>query len=359
MKYYIKRIVWILADMILGVLLVGLTYVLNFKIENVKASEKEIVIPTAKQTETVTTETTAKESTKETTAKESAKETTAKETEKPKESLSWKEKFKDKFSDTVISTDTTYRSPDVSVTFSRHSYDSGIEVENYGSMVQYVVADIYISNIGCFTTHFAKDSYGDNITERIDYIAKRTGAVAAINGDFYSRNQKDGTGVIIRNGNVYRSYPIVKDMCVLFSDGTMKVFEKDTITLEQLVERGAFQTWTFGPGLLDENGNAKSKEELSKWDYIAKAHPRSAIGYVEPGHYIFVAVDGRLPGYSRGAFLNELADIFVQYKAKAAYNLDGGHQSYILKGTEYMNKTSEGTGIPVNDGIFIVDNRDK
>lgn len=37
----------------------------------------------------------------------------------------WHEKFADKFTDTVISTDTSYTSPDISVRLSYHQYDTG------------------------------------------------------------------------------------------------------------------------------------------------------------------------------------------------------------------------------------------
>ncbi len=33
---------------------------------------------------------------------------------------------------------------------------------------------------------------------------------------------------------------------------------------------------------------------------LGKANPRTAVGNYEPGHYCFLVVDGRQPGYSDG-----------------------------------------------------------
>ena len=57
-------------------------------------------------------------------------------------------------------------------------------------------------------------------------------------------------------------------------------------------------------------------------------NPRSAVGYYEPGHYCFVVIDGRQPGYSKGATLMQLAQLFESLGCKEAYNLDGGKSAH-------------------------------
>ena len=47
----------------------------------------------------------------------------------------------------------------------------------------------------------------------------------------------------------------------------------------------------------------------------------------EPGHYLFVLVDGRDEGYSKGATFPELAEIMVNEGCSVAYNLDGGRSA--------------------------------
>ena len=97
-------------------------------------------------------------------------------------------------------------------------------------------------------------------------------------------------GTIIRNGIIYRSLPSDVETCVLNWDGTMDIYPPGEIDTQQLIDQGAYQSWIFGSSLLDENGRAK--ELFCTWDYIKQSHPRTVIGYYEPGHYCLLLVDG-------------------------------------------------------------------
>lgn len=269
----------------------------------------------------------------------------------------WSLKFQDKFSDTVISTDTTYKSPNLSIELTQGSYDSGIidhtnngNHEKYGTIISYTLADIYISSIDCLQTAFAQDIYGVGYTESLSSMSDHIKSVLAINGDSYSNNRHKDNGTIIRNGTVYRTQSSTEETCVLFRDGTMKIYTPDTFDAKQVIADGAWQSWVFGPGLLDKNGTAKSN--FLTWDYIRESHPRTAIGYYEPGHYCFLVVDGRQNGISRGMFLEEMSQFFADLGCQAAYNLDGGHCSFMTKETTIANhpyKPSKN----ISDGIFI------
>lgn len=276
------------------------------------------------------------------------------------QAASWDWKFKDHFSDTVLSTATTYKSPRLSIELTQASFDSGIldYSENgshkpYGTMVSYTLADIfYISDISCFQTAFADDVYGVGYEEGLGAMSQRMKAVLAVNGDSYSNNHHQGNGTIIRNGVVYRAQPSTEEICVLYRDGTMKTYAPDAFDVNQVVADGAWQSWVFGPSLLDESGAAKSA--FLTWDYIRESHPRTAIGYYEPGHYCLLVVDGRQPGVTRGMFLEEMSQLFASLGCKAAYNLDGGHSSFMIKGADVAShpyKPNKG----VSDGIFICD----
>lgn len=60
--------------------------------------------------------------------------------------------------------------------------------------------------------------------------------------------------------------------------------------------------------------------------------PRTAIGVDKnERNMIIVVVDGRLPGYSEGATLRELAQILIEFGAFYAMNLDGGGSSTLVK----------------------------
>lgn len=270
----------------------------------------------------------------------------------------WHEKFADKFTDTVIVTDTTYTSSNLSIYLSYNQYDTGkLDVseagnhKKYGTKTSYVLADIYVGDITCLQTAFAQNTYGVGYTEKMSDMSERMQAVLSVNGDSYSNNRHKDNGTIIRNGVIYRSKPTDVETCVLNWDGTMDIYRSGSIDIQQLIDRGAYQSWVFGPSLLDKNGKAKTS--FQTWDYIRESHPRTAIGYYEPGHYCLLLVDGRQEN-SRGMFLSEMAQLFEKLGCKAAYNLDGGHCSFMT----FQGKTANHpykAGHEVSDGIFMTE----
>ena len=194
----------------------------------------------------------------------------------------WSEKFAEHFSDEIIETENTYKSPNVSITITEH--------RNASDTCTYYVADVYISDVRCLRSYLAQGKYGENITEKGLSMFNNSGAIFALNGDYYGARN---TGLCIRNGEVYRS-SIIKnqDVCILYYDGTMETFLGEDFDLDAAIDKGAYQGWAFGPSLLDKDG--KALDEYPSWySKIADVNPRSAIGYYEPGHYCFVAIDGR------------------------------------------------------------------
>lgn len=256
----------------------------------------------------------------------------------------WSKKFADYFSDKVISTDTSYRSKDISVNIECKTLGTG------KNKITYYIADVYVANISCFHTRFANDTYGVGYSESLSGMSEKVNAILAINGDSYNNNRHQDNGTIIRNGTAYRIKSSPYDICVLYYDGVMRTYASSDFNAKDAISKGAYQTWIFGPELLDEDGKAKTS--FFTWDYIRKSHPRSAIGYYEPGHYCFVLVDGRQTGYSRGMYLKELAKVFEGLGCKAAYNLDGGYSSFLTFCGSIVNKPYK-SDRTISDCIFI------
>ena len=196
---------------------------------------------------------------------------------------------------------------------------STVQMGSGRSLVTYHVADIYIRDIECLRSAFADMTYGENFTQSVLEQDRDNNAIVAISGDSYGMGD---AGVVLRNGILYKYEPTTEDICVLYYDGRMETLSFGEYTRESLVEGGAYQVWTFGPGLLDDNGKAKSS--FNAGDYIMKAHPRASIGYYSPGHYVFVLVDGRQDKYSAGLDIKGLAKLYEELGCKVAYNLDGG-----------------------------------
>lgn len=271
----------------------------------------------------------------------------------------WHEKFAQYFTDSVVATDTSYTSPDLSIQITKNSYDSGTldysdngRHKKYGTRISYTLADIHIGDITCLKTMFAQDMYGNGYSEKLSDMSARMKSVLAVNGDSYNNNRHKNNGTIIRNGVIYRSRKTDMETCVLNWDGSMQIYTPDQLDTQTLIDNGAYQSWIFGPSLLDDNG--KAKQDFMTWDYIRQSHPRTAIGYYEPGHYCLLVVDGREPDYSRGMFLEEEAAIFEQLGCKLAYNLDGGHCSFMTMQDQVISHPYKSEH-EVPDGICFVD----
>lgn len=86
---------------------------------------------------------------------------------------------------------------------------------------------------------------------------------------------------------------------------------------------GVREAMAAGPRLL-RDGQRLSYESFDA-AYGAARHPRTAVGLDARRRLAWlVTVDGRQPGFSEGASLDELTDILVSLGASDAINLDGG-----------------------------------
>ncbi len=251
------------------------------------------------------------------------------------------DQFSGHFSDTIELTDNTYKSKDISISVTKHTEGSGADTNTY------YIADIYLTDITCLQSTFADGIYGIGYTDTVLDMDRSLNAILSINGDYYGNGDN---GVVIRNGILYRSTESDSDVCILYMDGTMKTYSPGTFDADQSIAEGAWQAWSFGPELLDEEG--KQMTEFNADWHISKIHPRSAVGYYEPGHYCLIVVDGRQRGYSNGMTLTQLSSLFETLGCKAAYNLDGGKSSSMTFSDSEVNHPCDG-GREVSDCIII------
>ena len=253
----------------------------------------------------------------------------------------WIDKFADQFTDTIVSDEQGYSSPDVAIRITKVQYGKA-------DTAIYYLADIYLTDVFQFETVLAKDTFGRGLRESVKEMGKRSGALLAITGDTYGNQDK---GVVIRNGIVHRQEKSEFDVCVLYYDGTMRTFSPEDFSLEQAIAEGAYQAWTFGPLLLDEQGQPIPDEKLNTSKNIRRANPRAGIGYYEPGHYCFVVVDGRTDDAS-GLTLEQFSQLFAALGCQAAYNMDGGRSAEIYFDGRVLNDPYKG-GRSVSDCLII------
>nr|WP_245186989.1 phosphodiester glycosidase family protein [Enterococcus larvae] len=232
-------------------------------------------------------------------------------------------------SDPII-TETSYTDDDLSVSLTTtREYETEI----------YIV-DIQVSSADALKTAFAENTYGRNIKETTSQMAEDNQAIVAINGDYYGfRNM----GFVLRNGVLYRdTVNSGTEALVIDSNGDFQIVEEDNASAEDLLNDGARQILSFGPGLV-QNGEITVTED-EEVGQAMQSNPRTAIGQIGENHYVIIVADGRTDE-SEGLSLYELAEVFQEAGASTAYNLDGGGSSTLWFNGNVINQpTEKGSG---------------
>ena len=245
-------------------------------------------------------------------------------------------------------TDTTYSSDEADITVSTVTTGSGDDT------VTYYVADIVLTDATALRSAFAGDAYGTNITETTSEIAAANDAILAINGDYYGFRD---TGIVIRNGVVYRDEGARQGLA-FYLDGTVEVYDETTTSADELVANGVWNTLSFGPALVEDGTVVEGIEDVEVDTNfgnhsIQGEQPRTAVGIIDENHLVFVVVDGRSEGYSRGVTMTELAEIMTSLGAETAYNIDGGGSSTMYFNGEVINQPSNGGERGTSDILYI------
>ena len=194
------------------------------------------------------------------------------------------------------------------------------------------VADVTLASPTLLRTAFAEGSYGRNVTRKTSETAADTGAILAINGDFYGSRER---GYVARNGVLYRSTSSGAQALAIMADGSFCIANEGERSAESLMEQGAMHIFSFGPALVVDGGISVTPQ-----DEVGKAmadNPRTAIGVYAPGHYVLLVSDGRTRE-SEGLTLYELASFMQSLGMQTAYNLDGGGSSTMVFMGEIVNK---------------------
>ena len=217
--------------------------------------------------------------------------------------------------------DTTYQDDHVKITLNTYEQNN----------TKIYVADVTVTSAQYLKTAFANNTYGKNVTATTSSIAQSNNAILAINGDYYGAQE---SGYVIRNGIVYRSSAKGSDVLCVYADGTMEVVSDRDYTADQLVQKGVWQAFSFGPALV-ENGSVTVGTNTEVGRGMA-SNPRTAIGVIDANHYVFVVSDGRT-NESEGLSLYELAQFMQGLGVQTAYNLDGGGSSTMYFNGQIVN----------------------
>jgi exopolysaccharide biosynthesis protein len=248
-----------------------------------------------------------------------------------------------------VATATTYTSSTASVAVTKVATGTG------NSAVTYFVADVRVSDATIVRSAFANDEFGTNIVADTSDIAADAGAVLAINGDYYGFRD---TGIVIRDGVAFRDAGARQGLA-FYTDGTARLYDETRTSADELVKAGVWNTLSFGPGIV-ENGAVVGGIDEVEVDTNVGNHsiqgnqPRTGVGYIDTNHLLFIVVDGRSTGYSRGVTMTEFAQIFVDHGARLAYNIDGGGSStMVFNATLVNNPLGKGDERGTSDILYV------
>ena len=184
----------------------------------------------------------------------------------------------------------------------------------------------------------------------VEEMVKNFDGLAGINaGGFYD---PDGTGngsipdtlVVYEGKTYYAGYGVGNGFVGLDSNHILHVGK---LTKEEIEARDIQYGVCFGPVLIS-NGEVVLAE-----NNVGGLNPRTAIGQRSDGAILMLVIDGRQVT-SIGATYRDLVDIFLEYGAVNACNLDGGSSSMMWYGDSYVNNCASVIGIRPVPTAFVV-----
>lgn len=179
-------------------------------------------------------------------------------------------------------------------------------------------------------------------------FAAQSGAVAVVNGGFFSFDTKSAVGLVQAHRRLL--YPPAGSAKFRGAVG----FGVERILLDwigpndidpqqsQILKNG-WESVRFALGagpLLLLDGKEILSENPQGFNPRPK-HPRTAIGRSATGVLFLVVVDGRQPEWSVGVGLDQLAVLLLDLGAVAGLNLDGGGSAAMVLGLEIVNRPSD------------------
>ncbi|TGE32478.1 phosphodiester glycosidase family protein [Desulfosporosinus sp. Sb-LF] len=172
--------------------------------------------------------------------------------------------------------------------------------------------------------------------ERVSDLVKDMGAFAGINaGGFYDPNGKGNgafpDGLTVQGGKLVHNNVGDQTVNIVGFNDQGKLIIGD-MKASQLEEKHIREAVTFGPNLIVEGRSVISGD--GGWGIA----PRTGIGQMADGTVIFVVIDGRQPTWSIGATLRDLMNVFNDYNAVNAVNLDGGSSSELVYNGKVVNR---------------------
>lgn len=184
----------------------------------------------------------------------------------------------------------------------------------------------------------------------VEEMVKEFDAVAGINAGGFLDPDGNGNGSIpdtltVYDGEIYYEHLGVGNGFVGLDDN--HILHVGNLTADEIRERNIRYGVCFGPVLIS-NGEVALAE-----GNVGGLNPRTAIGQRSDGAILLLVIDGRQV-ISIGATYMDMVEIFLEYGAVNACNLDGGSSSMMWYGDGYVNNCASVIGIRPVPTTFVV-----
>lgn len=219
------------------------------------------------------------------------------------------------------------------------------EIREYDTTI--LVAYVDIKHPSQIRTSMA-DRYGTKRTAIGRVLSKRSNAVLAVNGDFFSFHSE---GYLVRQGVLYRdrTNPMY-DILIIDDKGDFHIIIDPTEEAAHGFEGNIVNSFNFGPALVVDGEIITTTKEMNVG--LDKPTQRMGIAQLGPLSYMCVATEGPENKGSVGLTIPEFAQLMKDLGAKTAYNLDGGSSSAMMLNDKKINALSTGKNRPICDILY-------
>lgn len=217
-----------------------------------------------------------------------------------------------------------------------------VKGEGYSGFMM-VVLDPSRVIVGCVPESFYVRGY--TVAEMVSHFD----AAAGTNAGGFEDENGSGNGstpdsMVVFEGNIYGS----SSRQGFAGFDSNHILHVGKFTAQDVRDQDIQYGVSFGPVLI-ANGEIVLPE-----NYTSGLNPRTAIGQRSDGAVLLLVIDGR-QAISLGATIWDLAEIFLDYGAVNACNLDGGSSSLMWYQGDYINNCASVIGIrPVPSTILVL-----
>ena len=239
---------------------------------------------------------------------------------------------------------------------SRTVYE-GITLRSYTDSMFNSSQAIYVADIDTAAGSFEFGVAAADSTVVTSVFAASENTLAAINGTFFSIEGRYNVHFVQVNDSIVAETD-EKEFGIR-ATGLFAATGEETDISSWGPERedsgtvGYEDAIVSGPLLIDDGVDIP----LDSTGFNAHRHPRSLAGITADGHILFVAVDGRQPGYAEGMSLFELRQLAHCLGCTDALNLDGGGSTTLVIAGEgangVVNRPSGTDERPVPSILFV------